>query len=59
MKYVNIQDKQFEMYNLKVDPSEKNNIIDVQQELAKELHKNLQLVLKNGLVNFSEDRHEN
>lgn len=40
MKYIHKKDN-YEMYNLKLDPSEKNNIIKDFPELSKELHEEL------------------
>ncbi len=41
MKYINLQNKEYELYNLDLDPGEENNIINAQPELAKELHEDL------------------
>ncbi len=41
MKYISIKNKEYEMYNLELDPGEEDNIINEQPELAKELHEEL------------------
>jgi len=53
MKYINIQNKQFEMYDLDIDPSEQNNIIDDKPDLAEEMHHNLNELMKTGLNRFT------
>ncbi len=46
MKYINIQDERYEMYDLKVDPQERNNVIEERPKLTKELHKDLMMLRK-------------
>lgn len=40
-KYISIRNEKFELYDLSLDPTESNNIIDEQPELAKTLHQDL------------------
>ena len=56
MKYINIENKHFEMYNLIGDPSEENNIIDKQPEIAQELQHDLEKLIRTGLAGFYGDR---
>lgn len=42
MKYINIQNTKFELYNLELDPGEEYNIISEQPGLTEELHQELQ-----------------
>lgn len=58
MKYINIQNKQFELYNLETDPSEETNRIHDMPELAKKLHQDLNELMKTGLNTFAEHGNE-
>ncbi len=58
IKYINIQNKIYEMYNLELDPGEEYNIINEQPELAEELHQDLlklREVHLNSYKNFYND----
>ena len=55
MKYINIENKHFEMYNLNGDPSEGNNIMDEQPEIAQELQHDLEKLIRTGLAGFYGD----
>jgi len=55
MKYINIQNKQYELYNLETDPSEQNNIIKDKPEIAEEMSLYLDELMKTGLKNLGDD----
>jgi arylsulfatase A len=52
MKYIVKMDSVFELYNLKIDPSEKVNIIGDHSEFAKELERDLRVAEESGLSSF-------
>lgn len=54
MKYISIQNKAHEMYNLELDPGEENNIINTQPELAKELREDLSKLSELSLNSYDE-----
>jgi len=53
MKYINLQNKNYELYNLDFDPGEENNIIKAQPELAEELHQDLMKLREVHLNTYS------
>jgi arylsulfatase A-like enzyme len=53
LKYINIRDEQFGIYDLETDPSEKNNLIPDNPELVDELKNDLDIILEKGLRNYT------
>ncbi len=53
MKYIRFEDSKGELYDLKEDPSERNNLITDRPKTAHRLADDLQFVLESGLSNFN------
>ena len=53
-KFINTGDEKFELYDLKNDPSEQNNIINMQPGIAEDLRGDLKKLETTGLSDFTE-----